>query len=62
MIRLSTDNSEKLDCKTVRTFAYSSKCEQSSERSRVLHVCNTLTPRSTDFLTDFEKKTDCFTV
>ena len=35
-------------------FAYSSKSEQSNERS--------LTPRFTDFLTDFEKKTDCFAV
>ena len=69
-----------LDCKTVRIFAYSSKREQSNERSgtrlntesetgerraceaRALRACKTLIPRFTDFLTDFEKKTDCFAV
>ena len=66
-----------LDCKTVRIFAYSSKREQSNERSgtrlktesetraceaRALRVCNTLSPSFSDFLTDFEKKTDCFAV
>ena len=68
-----------IDCKTVRIFAYSSKREQSNERSgtrlktesetgeraceaRALRACKTLTPRFTDFLTDFEKKTDCFAV
>ena len=44
---LKTENI--LDCKTVRIFAYSS-------------ARNTLTPRFTDFFTDFEKKTDCFAV
>ena len=38
---------ELLDCKTVRIFAYSSKREQSNKRS--------LTPRFTDFFTNFEK-------
>ena len=64
-----------LDCKTVRIFAYSNKREQSNERSgtrlkteseaceaRALRACKTLTPRFTDFLTDFEEKTDCFAV
>ena len=47
-----------LDCKTVRIFAYSSKREQSNERceARAPRACKTLTPRFTDFLTDFEKK------
>ena len=68
----------KIDCKTVRIFAYSSKREQSNERSgtrlktesetgerlspHTLRVCKTLTPRFTDFLSDFEKKSDCFAV
>ena len=60
-----------LDCKTVRIFAYSSKREQSNERSGTrlkteraceARACKTLTPRFTDFLTDFEKKIDCFAV
>ena len=41
--------SPSIDCKTVRIFAYSSTRE-------------TLTPRFTDFFTDFEEKTDCFAV
>ena len=46
---------ELLDCKTVRNSAFSSTREQSNKRS--------LTPRFTDFFTDFEKtKTDCFAV
>ena len=70
-----------IDCKTVRIFAYSSKREQSNERSgtslktesetggrrfylsreaRALRACKTLTPRFTDFLTDFEKKKRLF--
>ena len=74
-------HTETVDCKTVRSFAYSRKREQSNERSgtrlktesetgerrwaceaRALRACTTLTPRFTDFLTDFEKKTDCFAV
>ena len=62
-----------LDCKTVRIFAYSSTREQSNKRSgtrlnlracetRALRAPKTLTPRFTDFFTDFEKKTDCFAV
>ena len=53
-----------IDCKTVRIFAYSSKREQSNERSgtRLKTESETLTPRFTDLLTDFEKKTDCFAV
>ena len=58
-----------LDCKTVRIFACSSTREQSNKRSatrltsltceaRALRVRKTLTPRFTDFFTDFEKKTD----
>ena len=30
--------------------------------ARALRACKTLTPRFTDFFTDFEKKTDCFAV
>ena len=30
--------------------------------ARALRVRKTLTPRFTDFFTDFEKKTDCFAV
>ena len=63
-----------LDCKTVRIFAYSSTREQSNKRSEMrlkteseTGLCEararkTLTPRFTDFFTDFEKKTDCFAV
>ena len=53
-----------IDCKTVRIFAYSSKRERSNEKSgtRLKTESETLTPRFTDFLTDFEKKTDCFAV
>ena len=62
-----------LDCKTVHIFAYSSTREQSNKRSgtrlnlrafetRALRAPKTLTPRFTDFFTDFEKKTDCFAV
>ena len=66
-----------LDCKTLRIFAYSSTREQSNERSGTRlktesetgerrfslarFALKTLTPRFTDFFTDFEKKkTDCF--
>jgi len=55
------ENSE-VDCKTVRIFAYSSTREQSIKRSGLaLRACEararkTLTPRFTDFFTDFEKK------
>ena len=58
-----------LDCKTVRIFAYSSTREQSNKRSGMrlkteseTGARKTLTPRFTDFFTDFEKKTDCFAV
>ena len=54
-----------VDCKTVRIFAYSSTREQSNKRSgKKLKTerLKTLTPRFTDFFTDFEKKTDCFAV
>ena len=40
-------------------FAYSSKREQSNKRCG---THKTLTPRVTDFFTDFEEKTDCFAV
>ena len=66
--------SKRLDCKTVRIFAYSSTREESNKRcgtrlktesgrvrlARFAH--KTLTPRVTDFFTDFEEKTDCFAV
>ena len=57
-----------VDCKTVRIFAYSSTREQSNKRSgtrlktesetgafeaRALRARKTLTPRFTDFFTDF---------
>ena len=47
-----------LNCKTVRIFAYSSTREQSNKRSqaRALRARKTLTPRFTDFFSDFEKK------
>ena len=66
-----------LDCKTVRIFAYSSTREQSNKRcgtrlktesalpaceARAVRAHKTLTPRVTDFFTDFEEKTDCFAV
>ena len=68
-----------LDCKTLRIFAYSSTREQSNERSGTRlktesetgerrfslarFALKTLTPRFTDFFTDFEKKNpDCFAV
>ena len=61
-----------LDCKTVRIFVYSSTREQSNKRSGMrlktevfflsLRARKSLTPRFTDFFTDFEKKTDCFAV
>ena len=61
------------DCKTIRIFAYSSTREQSNKRSGrrlnlracetpALRAPKTLTPRFTDFFTDFKKKTDCFAV
>ena len=72
---------ERLDCKKVRIFAYSSKREQSNKRSgtrlktesetgerrffpspHTLRARKTLTPRFTNFLTYFAKKTDCFAV
>ena len=52
-----------LDCKTVRIFAYSSTREQSNKRSgKKLKTerLKTLTPRFTDFFTDFEKKNRLF--
>ena len=62
----------KVDCKTVRIFAYSSTREQSNKRSGTRlkteserlarFALKTLTPCFTDFFTDFEKKTDCFAV
>ena len=52
-----------VDCKTVRIFAYSSKREQSNERSgRRLKTESETGTELYDFLTDFEKKTDCFAV
>ena len=61
-----------VNCKTVRIFAYSSTREQSNKRSGTKlktesetgerrfflspHTRKTLTPRFTDFFTDFEKK------
>ena len=75
----------KIDCKTVRIFAYSSTRKQSNKRpgtrlktesetgerrffslashargaceAPALRARKTLTPRFTDFFTDFEKKT-----
>ena len=75
----------KIDCKTVRIFAYSSRASSQTkglewcwkQRARLgrdakntvfflsphtLRARKTLTPRFTDFFTDFEKKTDCFAV
>ena len=52
----------RLDCKTVRIFAYSSTREQSNKRSRMRLKTESETPLFTDFFTDFEKKTDCFAV
>ena len=54
-----------IDCKTVRIFAYSSTLEKSNKRSGTRlktesETGETLTPRSTNFFTDFEKKNDCF--
>ena len=47
-----------LDCNTVRIFECSSTREQSNKRSatRLRTESETLTPRFTDFFTDFEKK------
>ena len=60
-----------LDCKTVRIFAYSSTREAArAVKQKVWNEAENrerdwgeiLTPRFTDFFTDFEKKTDCFAV
>ena len=53
-----------LDCKTVRIFAYSTyaRAIKRACETRALRARKTLTPRFTDFFTDFEKKTDCFAV
>ena len=61
---------DKIDCKTVRIFAYSSTREQSKKRSGTRRACEagalcarkTLTSRLTDFFTDFEEKNDHFAV
>ena len=73
MVILNSVDARKLDCKTVRIFAYSSTREQSNKRSgmrlktalraceaRALGARKTLTPRFTDFFTDFEKKNRLF--
>ena len=60
----------RLDCKTVPIFAYSSTREQPNKmsgmrlktESQTLRARKTLTPRFTEFFTDFEKKPDCFAV
>ena len=64
----------RLDCKTIRIFAYSSTREQSNKRcgtrlktdseneARAVRARKTLTPRFTDSFTDFKEKTDCFAV
>ena len=44
-----------------RFFSLASHALRACE-ARALRVCKTLTPRFTDFLSDFEKKTDCFAV
>ena len=36
--------------------------ERRASETRALRARKTLTPRFTDFFTDFEKKTDCFAV
>ena len=41
---------------TVRIQVSASSQTKGLERARALHACKTLTPRFTDFLTDFEKK------
>ena len=63
-----------LDCKTVRIFAYSINREQSNKMSGMRlktesetgrdaeNFLSPLTPRFTDFFTDFEEKTDCVAV
>ena len=38
------------------------KTESETGEARALRARKTLTPRFTDFFTDFEKKTDCFAV
>ena len=62
-----------VDCKTARIFSYSSRREQSNKlklwneaenrercEARALRPRKTLTPRFTDFFTDFEKKARLF--
>ena len=49
-----------LDCKAVRIFAYSSKCEQSNKRSGTRLKMESETGEL--FFTGFEKKTDRFAV
>ena len=54
-----------LDCKTVRIFAYSSTraVKQGGGGGGGVGLARkTITPRFTDFFTDFEKKTNCFAV
>ena len=47
--------------RTVGFFSLASHALRACE-ARALRARKTLTPRFTDFFTDFEKKTDCFAV
>ena len=47
--------------RTVAFFSLASHALRACE-ARALGARKTLTPRFTDFFTDFEKKTDCFAV
>ena len=51
----------KTDSRTVGFFSLASHAPRACE-ARALRARKTLTPRFTDFFTDFEKKTDCFAV
>ena len=69
VLEINANLVEKVDCKTVRIFAYSGSSERAVKQkvwneaeNRERDWGETFTPRFTDFFTDFEKKTDCFAV
>ena len=47
--------------RTVGFFSLASHARRACE-ARAVRAHKTLTPRATDFITDFEEKTDCFAV
>ena len=55
------ENRERDWGETLKIFSLASHALRACE-ARALRARKTLTPRFTDFFTDFEKKTDCFAV